>query len=60
MKSSELHRKIKRNGWLHIRTEGSHYIDEKDGRIYPVPYHGAKEIGRGIERKITKEMGLKH
>jgi mRNA interferase HicA len=59
MKSSELHRKVKRNGWIHIRTEGSHYIYEKDGRAYPVPYHGAKEIGKGLEKKITKEMGLK-
>ncbi len=59
MKSSELHRKVKRNGWLHIRTEGSHYIYEKAGHCYPVPYHGAKEIGKGLERKITKEMGLK-
>ncbi len=59
MKSSELHRKIKRNGWTHIRTEGSHYMYEKDGITVPVPYHGAKEMGKGLERKITKEMKLK-
>jgi Predicted periplasmic or secreted lipoprotein len=59
MKSSEFHRKVRRNGWRHIRTEGSHYIYEKDGRIYPVPYHGAKEIGKGLEKKMTREMGLK-
>lgn len=58
MKSSELHRKIKRNGWIFIKAEGSHYIYEKDGRKYPVPYHGAKEIGEGLRRKIMKEMGL--
>jgi mRNA interferase HicA len=49
----------KKNGWIHIRTDGSHYIYEKDGRTYPVPYHGAKEMGKGLERKINKEMGLK-
>lgn len=59
MKYSEFHRKIKRNGWSHIRTEGSHYIYEKDGRTYPVPFHGAKEIGEGLRKKIVKEMGLK-
>ena len=58
MKSSELHKRIKMNGWLHIRTKGSHYIDEKNGQTYPVPYHGSKEIGKGIENKIKKEMGL--
>lgn len=59
MKSSEMHRRIRRNGWVHVRTEGSHYIYEKDGRTYPVPYHGSKEIGKGLEKKIIKEMGLK-
>lgn len=58
MKSSELHRKIKRNGWIYIKSEGSHYIYEKDGRKYPVPYHGAKEVGEGLRRKIVKDMGL--
>lgn len=58
MKSSELHRRIKKNGWVHIRTEGGHYIYQKDSKVYPVPFHGSKEIGTGIERKIIKEMGL--
>ena len=44
---------------MHIRTDGSHYIYEKNGRTYPVPYHGAKEMGKGLEMKITKELGLK-
>lgn len=59
MKTSEFHRKIKRNGWRHIKTEGSHYIYEKGGRTYPVPFHGAKEMGEGLRKKIIKEMRLK-
>ncbi|RXK83426.1 type II toxin-antitoxin system HicA family toxin [Filimonas effusa] len=58
MKYSELHRKIRRSGWTHIRTEGSHYIYEKEGRTYPVPFHGTKEIGEGLRKKIIKEMQL--
>lgn len=58
MKSSEFHRKVKTNGWQHIRTKGSHYIYEKGGRTYPVPFHGNKEIGEGLRKKIVKEMGL--
>jgi mRNA interferase HicA len=58
MKSSELHRLIRRNGWRHIRTEGSHYIYEKNGRKYPVPFHGTKEIGEGLRKKILKEMEI--
>lgn len=59
MKSSELHRLIRKNGWQHLRTEGSHYIYEKDGKTYPVPFHGNKDIGTGIYHKIIKQMGLK-
>ena len=58
MKSSELHRKIKKQGWRYIKAEGSHYIYEKDGKYYPVPFHGSKEIGNGLVKKIFKEMGL--
>ena len=58
MKSSELHRKIRKNGWVLIRTAGSHYIYEKDGRTYTAPFHGAKEMGTGIVQKIIREMGL--
>jgi mRNA interferase HicA len=59
MKSSEFHRLIKKNGWRHIRTEGSHYIYEKKGKTYPVPFHGSKEIGEGLRKKIIKELDLK-
>ncbi len=58
MKSSELHRKIKKKGWNYVKAEGSHYIYEKNGRHYPVPFHGTKEIGKGLLSKITKEMNL--
>ena len=58
MKSSELHRLIVRNGWELIRVRGSHYIYEKDDKRYPLPFHGAKEVGKGIEKKIKKEMEL--
>ncbi|WP_152266926.1 type II toxin-antitoxin system HicA family toxin [Agriterribacter humi] len=54
MKSSELHRLILKNGWEHIRATGSHYIYEKDGVRYPVPYHGSHEVGKGLEKKIKK------
>lgn len=59
MKSSELHRLIRHNGWKHIRTSGSHYIYEKDGRTYPAPYHASDEVPKGTEMKIKKEMELK-
>jgi mRNA interferase HicA len=59
MKYNEFHRLVKRNGWVLSRINGSHYIYEKDGRPYPVPNHGAKEMPEGLRLKIKKEMGLK-
>lgn len=60
MKSKELHRLILKNGWRKLRQDGtSHIIYEKEGRTYPAPYHGAKEVGKGMEMKIKREMGLK-
>jgi predicted RNA binding protein YcfA (HicA-like mRNA interferase family) len=51
MKSSELHRLILQNGWIYLRSSGSHFIYEKNKKRYPVPYHGSKEVGKGIEKK---------
>ncbi|MBO4467333.1 MAG: type II toxin-antitoxin system HicA family toxin [Bacteroidales bacterium] len=58
MKYDELHRIIRRNGWKELRQTGSHVIYTKDGKLYPVPYHGSKEVGKGLERKVRKEMDL--
>jgi mRNA interferase HicA len=57
MKYSEFHRFIK-SGWIYIGAEGSHYIYEKDGRRYSVPFHGSKEIGEGLRKKNMKDIGL--
>lgn len=49
---------IRVNGWEVIRQSGSHVIYRKGTRTYPVPYHQGKELGKGLERKIKKEMHL--
>jgi predicted RNA binding protein YcfA (HicA-like mRNA interferase family) len=59
MKYNELHRLIFRNGWTEVRQSGSHVIYEKNGKRYPAPNHGSKEIPKPTELKIKKEMGLK-
>jgi len=58
MKSNELHKLIKKNGWKHVRTSGSHYVYEKDGVTYPVPYHGSKEVKKGLELATKKKLKL--
>lgn len=58
MKSSEFHRLIKKNGWVLLRVAGSHYIYIKNGRTYPVPFHGSQEVGKGLEKKMRKDMEI--
>ncbi len=48
MKYKEFHRLVTQAGWQLVRSQGSHYIYEKDGRRYPVPYHGAKELPKPL------------
>ena len=57
MKSSELVRLLKKDGWFVIRQTGSHMIMEhpsKKGQIV-CPYHGSQEVGKGLEKKIKKD-----
>jgi predicted RNA binding protein YcfA (HicA-like mRNA interferase family) len=61
MKSSELVRLLKRDGWIIVRQNGSHIIMEhpiKKGQIV-CPFHGSHEVGKGLEKKIKKEAGIK-
>lgn len=60
MKYDDFHNLIRSNGWTKLRQNGtSHIIYIKGNRSYPVPYHKGKELGKGLERKIRKEMDLK-
>ena len=65
VKSSEFHRQITKRGkkrgwkWLKGEGEGSHRIyEDQNGIRYPVPYHGAKEMGEGLRKKIIRDMEL--
>lgn len=59
MKYSEIHRRFIAAGWRFLYSTGSHYFYEKDGvKSEPVPYHGAKEIGKGLANKIIKKYGI--
>lgn len=60
MKYDEFHNLVRTNGWQVLRQRGTSHVIYKKGNItYPVPYHKGKEMGKGLERKIRKEMCLK-
>jgi mRNA interferase HicA len=61
MKCSELLRILTKDGWFVTSSRGSHLkmkLQVKTGIII-FPDHGSKEIGRGLEKKIFKDAGLK-
>lgn len=58
MKYKEFHKIITRQGWVKVRSSGSHFVYEKNGKRYVVPFHGSGEIPEGLKIKIEKEMGL--
>jgi predicted RNA binding protein YcfA (HicA-like mRNA interferase family) len=60
MKSSELLRVLKKDGWIEKRQKGSHIImvhPTKDG-ILVVPNHGSAEVGKGLAKDLLKKAGL--
>ena len=62
MKCSELFRLLKKDGWYPISQKGSHVKmkhDKKEGIII-FPNHGNQEVGKGLERKILKDAGIKN
>lgn len=59
MKSKEFIREATRNGWVLARQgKGSHEIYEKDGKQVVIPNHGAKELGKGLEKNYEKRWGF--
>jgi len=61
MKSSELFRILKKDGWYPLSQKGSHVKlkhDLKPGIII-FPNHGSQEVGKGLENKILRDAGIK-
>lgn len=59
MKYNEFFKLAKRNGWQLLRQgKGSHEIWEKENQTVVIPNHGSKEMPKGLEKSLKKEMGL--
>lgn len=58
MKSSELVRRFERAGWQEVRQTGSHKIfkNPKTGETVPVPFHGSKEVPKGLSKALLKKL----
>ena len=59
MTGKELIRLLEKNGWIAVRTKGSHCTLKKDGeQPVTVPAH-TKELAEGLLNAILKRTGLK-
>lgn len=61
MKSSELIRILKKDGWFVLRQKGSHMIMRHPIKLnqITVSSHGSHEVGKGLANKILNDAGLK-
>jgi len=50
---------LKKLGFEEIRKKGSHvFLRHPDGRVTVVPIHKGEDIGRGLLRKIIKDIKI--
>ena len=59
MNGKEIIKKLKAQGWVLSRINGSHHIMEKNGVAVPVPVHGTKDAGLGLVAAISRQTGVK-
>ncbi len=46
-----------KHGWIQTRQTGSHVILYKEGKgIQAIPVHSDKDLGKGLESKLLKEI----
>jgi len=59
MKCSEFMKLARKNGWQFLRqAKGSHEVWTNGKIKVTIPNHGTKELKRGTEIKLRKQMGL--
>jgi len=59
MKYSEFFKLARKNGWYYLRqSKGSHEIWTNGKTNVTIPNHGSKEMFKGLEKSLRKEMGL--
>jgi predicted RNA binding protein YcfA (HicA-like mRNA interferase family) len=59
-KIRDLIRMVERDGWLHVRTTGSHrhYRHPTKPGTVTIPGHPSDDAAIGTERSIVKQAGL--
>ena len=56
MNSRKIIKRLKADGWEHLRTEGSHHTFGRGSERITVP-HPRKDVSTGVALKIAKDAG---
>jgi len=57
MTGKEMITYYKKHGWIQTRQTGSHVLMFKEGKgSQPIPVHGDRDLGKGLESKLLKEV----
>lgn len=61
MNGKQIIAKLKKEGWILIRVEGSHHImkNAELNKKVPIPVHGSKDVQIGLLKAIEKQTGVK-
>ncbi|MAY84359.1 MAG: hypothetical protein CMP59_09535 [Flavobacteriales bacterium] len=61
MKCFEALKLLKQHGWKEKSQKGSHLklIHDKIDGVIIFPNHGSKELGKGLQKKLFKQAGIK-
>jgi len=59
MNSKQMKKWLAEQGAIFLKGKGSHIKVQLNNRIAVLPMHGKKEIGKGLEATIKKQLGLK-
>jgi predicted RNA binding protein YcfA (HicA-like mRNA interferase family) len=59
MNAKQVIAKLRAEGWVLDRINGSHHILVKSGQAVPVPVHGSRDLGAGLLAAIQRQTGVK-
>lgn len=61
MNGKQIIERLKKEGWVLIKVEGSHHMMKHlvSNKKVPVPVHGARDIKIGTIKSIEKHTGVK-
>lgn len=59
LSGKEMLKLAQKNGWEIDRIAGSHHIVTKNSVSVSIPIHANKDLKKGIENSLKKQLGVK-